>query len=49
MAARKRKKAKIIGPAQKKRIWKSFRELDLNIKKHKKILKLLSISAGGKP
>ncbi len=56
MAARKRKKAKSIGAAHKKKIWKSIlalqaaqRKLDLDIKKHKKILAILSISTGGKP
>ena len=46
MAAAKAKGPKTIGPAQKKRIWKSFQQLELKIQKHKKLLSLLSITHG---
>jgi hypothetical protein len=46
MAAKKAKKPKMLGPAQKKKIWKSFQQLELKIQKHKKLLALLSITHG---
>jgi hypothetical protein len=46
MAATKAKKPKMLGPAQKKRIWKSFKQLQLHIERHKKLLHMLSVTGG---
>jgi hypothetical protein len=49
VAAKTARKPKTLGPVQKQKIWKSFKQLELKIKQHKNLLALLSVTSGGKP